>query len=538
MRKGGYKLLGLSALASLMLIGGTWAAWTQEIQTGNEFMPGDYRTTLDEIFIPPAEWTPGVTQEKKVWISNKGTVPVLAKVVITQSWIRKEDVFAVQVDAGGNVVEEKIKPYKGEAFPLAFQTESGQMEYAAVPNFNKDNVVLLDAGRAAEDSLSLGLTAVKTMDAARGKWLLMNEEPDDQNRFTLYYMGIIDADGKSPVILDSVTLNEELGTTLTGKETCHVILPDGSKKQVTIDRVNAAYGYDSSKYTMDIMATTVQATVPAVKEVFGKDGDALVFLSNQIAMSGIFEASEAKALCMEERNGTLVYTPYRTAEGKEEGNWFMSFTNMVPGGIYKDKLTIRNDSRKAWHLYLQVLPREQEQIKDELLGHITMKVRYKGRLLYEGKATGASLVTEEGLQRVVPLGVYAPGSHETIDVELMLDANLGLSDKTRAADSGFNGVLAKIDWKFMVTSSGGDGGGGGGGGGGTPDIVAIPDEDIPLSEGSVIEPEEVPLALLPKTGDTAPFIPIAVTVLGSAVILLYLGKKLHGAGKNNKKEIR
>ena len=31
MRKGGHKILGLAALASLMLIGGMWAAWTQEI---------------------------------------------------------------------------------------------------------------------------------------------------------------------------------------------------------------------------------------------------------------------------------------------------------------------------------------------------------------------------------------------------------------------------------------------------------------------------------------------------------------------------
>ena len=533
MRKGGYKLLGLSALASLMLIGGTWAAWTQEIQVGNEFMPGDYRTTLDEIFIPPAEWTPGATQEKKVWISNKGTVPVLAKVVITQSWIRKEDVYAVRVDAGGNVVEEKIKPYKGEAFPLAFQTGSGQLEYAAVPDFNKDNVVLWEDGKTAEDSLRLGLALVKTMDAARGKWILMNEEPDSQNRYTLYYMGIIDAGGESPVILDSVTLNDELGMAITGKETYYVDRPDGSKKQVTIDKVNAAFGYDSSRYTMDIKATTVQATAAAVERVFGKGGDTLSYLSGQIAQSGIFEAAETKTLLMEEKNGRLVYTPYRTGDGKEEGNWFMSFTNMVPGGIYKDKITVENDSRRNWDLYLQVVPREQEQVKDDLLEHITMKVRYRDRVLYEGKATGASLVTEDGLQRAVPLGQFVQGSRETIDVELMLDSDLELSD-TRSAVSGFSGVLAKIDWKFMVTSSGGGGGqdGDGGGGGGTPDTVTIPEGDVPLSEVSVIEPEEVPMALIPKTGDTAPLIPIAVTVLGSAIILLYLGGKLYKGRKS------
>ena len=97
MRKGGHKILGLAALASLMLIGGTWAAWTQEITAGNEFMPGTYETSLDEKFTPPTDWSPGTEQEKRVRISNKGTVPVMAKAVITQSWIRREDVYATQM---------------------------------------------------------------------------------------------------------------------------------------------------------------------------------------------------------------------------------------------------------------------------------------------------------------------------------------------------------------------------------------------------------------------------------------------------------
>lgn len=527
MRKGGHKILGLAALASLMLIGGTWAAWTQEIRTGNEFMPGTYETSLDETFTSPSDWHPGAEQEKKVWISNKGTVPVMAKAVIVQSWIRKEDVYATQLDASGEVVREPVEPLKGEAFPLTFRTEEGE-EYASIPNFNKDAVVLLESGKAADASLSLGLTSVSTAKEAEGKWLLLNEVPDSKGQYTLYYMGIIQPNSTSPVILESVTLNSKLARTITGKETRFIKEDDGSTRKVTIDQVNSEFGYDSAKYTMDIKGTTVQATKAAVEAVFGTGDGTLEYLAGHVAESGIFESSTVKTLKFEESRGQMVYVPYRTDDGTEEGNWFMSFTDMVPGGVYKDKLEIENDSRKKFNVYMQVVPREQDAVKDELLNLISMKVSYQGTVIYEGKATGASLVSEEGLQRVVPLGTYASGAKGTIDVELSLDPTLTLGD---GRSERVAGVLSKIDWKFMVTESGGGGGGDNGGGdpvqpGTTYPTVTIEDGPVPAGDLTVIEDSPVPLALLPKTGDTTPLMPVIVTVFGSGIILLYLGMQL------------
>ena len=527
MRKGRRKLLGLAALASLMLIGGTWAAWTQEIQTGNEFMPGKYNTSLDEAFDAPSDWQPGKEQEKKVWISNKGTVPVMAKAVITQQWIRRENVYATSVDAQGNIVEEPVAPLAGEAFPLTFETGAG-MEYAAIPNFNRDTVVLLASGKTDNASLSLGLTAVSTVAEAKGKWLLMNEEPDKDNGYTLYYVGIIEPGSESPAFLNSVTLNDELARTITGKTTYHVKQDDGSVKKVTVDKVNSEYGYDSAKYTMEIKGTTVQATKAAVAEVFGQDGDTLAFLADKVADSGIFTSSTVKTLKFESSGGKLVYTPYRTDSGAEEGNWFMSFTDMVPGGIYKDKLNIENASGKDYDLYMQVIPRTQDEVKNEILDLITMKVTYNGTLLYDGKATGASLVSEEGIQRVVPLGRYTSRKTGTIEVELQLDPTLKVGDGRTEAIAG---VLSKIDWKFMATevTSGGGNGGGGGGGGKDRDrgrTVNIPDSEVPMADATIIEDSPVPLGMLPKTGDNTPVLPIIMTVFGSGIILLYLGMKI------------
>ena len=115
MRKGKHAVLGLVALLSVAAIGGTWASWTQELKAGNEFMTGSYNTSLDETFESPTNWKPGERTEKAVQVTNKGTVDAMAKVVINQSW----------------------EP----SFPLTFQAQNGDTEYAAIPEFNKRSFI-------------------------------------------------------------------------------------------------------------------------------------------------------------------------------------------------------------------------------------------------------------------------------------------------------------------------------------------------------------------------------------------------------------
>lgn len=47
----------------------------------------------------------------------------------------------------------------------------------------------------------------------------------------------------------------------------------------------------------------------------------------------------------------------------------------------------------------------------------------------------------------------------------------------------------------------------------------------PLTDETILD-EPVPLAVLPKTGDETPIIPAVVTLLGSGIILLWLGSSL------------
>lgn len=544
MRKGKHAVLGLAALLSVAAIGGTWASWTQELKAGNEFMTGSYNTSLDETFESPTNWKPGERTEKAVQVTNKGTVDAMAKVVINQSW----------------------EP----SFPLTFQAQNGDTEYAAIPEFNKNNVVLLASGDAdgAVDANRWGLQAVTKAEEAKGKWLLLNEIPEgDNGSFTLYYMGIIEAGKSSPQLLDSVSMNSRITSGIVDKEYEPEADGEGNYTGKIVLKATSndsqGTGYENGTYTMTINATTVQATQAAVQQVLGQgaeDAETLDYLVKNIAEEGVFEAKEPKTLKFAETDGTMTYVPYRDGDGQvEEGNWFMSFTNMVPGGIYRDRLNIENASNKTWKLYMKALPREQSALQDELLEKISMKVWYTNpsgeeKLLYTGNSLGSTLLTQgdtaggtEG-ERAVYLGGYESGRKGSIRVELQLDPTLTLiEDPSITPEAGerslvnkYAGVLSKIDWQFMVTevkeeggNSGGNGGnGGGGGGGGGGSTVTINDSEVPLAPGApltdetIIEDGPVPLAVLPKTGDDTPVIPAVVTLIGSGIILLWMGSSL------------
>ena len=148
-------------------------------------------------------------------------------------------------------------------------------------------------------------------------------------------------------------------------------------------------------------------------------------------------AKDAKTLYFEEKNGKMTWNNVRG----DDGNWFMSFTNMVPGGKYEDQLNIENGSKKTYALYMQVIPLQQDQKRDELLELISMKVSLGNNVLYEGTASGKEY-GNGNLQNVIYLGTYKSGEKDKIQVNLELDKNVGLE---------YCDLLTKNDWKFMVT---------------------------------------------------------------------------------------
>ena len=91
MKKGRMMMFCLAVLA-VVSTGATLAAWSQAVQTGNEYMVPRYRTSLEENFRQPDDWQPGITTQKQVWVSNnlkdedgKAAFPPLQKLKFTRA---------------------------------------------------------------------------------------------------------------------------------------------------------------------------------------------------------------------------------------------------------------------------------------------------------------------------------------------------------------------------------------------------------------------------------------------------------------------
>ena len=168
----------------------------------------------------------------------------------------------------------------------------------------------------------------------------------------------------------------------------------------------------------------------------GKIGASLLlFILLLSTVIPVYADAKVKKLYFEQQNGTNVWN----ADKGSNGNWFMSFTNMVPGESYQDSLVIENGSSKTYELYFQIVPLEQAELKDELLEKIQMTIMQDGKQIYKGNATGEPGTKD--LQNIVPLGTYTPAKESTLVVELTLDGDIGLE---------YCDLLTQIDWKFMV----------------------------------------------------------------------------------------
>lgn len=252
------RLYWLAGLAVLCCISGVFAYWTQELTAHNEFKTARYETKLEEEFRSPDNWLPGEQINKDVWVANKGSVPVFAKMVIEQEWIREQNV----TDLNGDV----IAPAAGERFPLVFDTEDSR-EYAAQIVWG-DQVVLWAAGKKNE--ISLDLPVVEKIEEAAGKWLLTSDEPDENGSYVLYYIGVIGAGENSPLAVDAVTMNAKIRPSILEKVTTY---DKETKKWTTTVTRNSSYDYECAGYTMLVTAETVQATEDAVRSVFGTAQD-------------------------------------------------------------------------------------------------------------------------------------------------------------------------------------------------------------------------------------------------------------------------
>lgn len=79
-------LIALALVALVGIVGGTYAYFTSKATLNNSFKTGTYATSVTEEFVSPTNWAPGQTVDKKVNVTNNGTVDIAVRASYTESW--------------------------------------------------------------------------------------------------------------------------------------------------------------------------------------------------------------------------------------------------------------------------------------------------------------------------------------------------------------------------------------------------------------------------------------------------------------------
>lgn len=119
---------------------------------------------------------------------------------------------------------------------------------------------------------------------------------------------------------------------------------------------------------------------------------------------------------------------------------FMYHDDMIPGRIYVDELSIENNSKTAYELYLKVSNVEQDELADELIDNILMEIYLDNELIYSGTARGLDY-QENGvnLQDAISIGKYSPNAESKLVVKTQLSSSYTNSE---------NVAVGKITWEF------------------------------------------------------------------------------------------
>lgn len=141
---------------------------------------------------------------------------------------------------------------------------------------------------------------------------------------------------------------------------------------------------------------------------------------------------------------------YFSDDGKEmiydsalyDEEYFMKHLNLSPGVVNKDVLIIENGSKSTCELYLKVIEREQNDLADELLENILMKVYVDDNMVYNGTTFGED-ITGDGinLQSSILIGEYKPNTSSKLVAVTQLNENYSNIE---------NKEQAYIDWQFYA----------------------------------------------------------------------------------------
>ena len=210
--------------------------------------------------------------------------------------------------------------------------------------------------------------------------------------------------------------------------------------------------------------------------------------------------------------------------GYQDKDLFSGMKDLMPGDTVEKQVSLSNKSNRSVTIYLMskadftsddgiVAVRDKSKasvpgktFNDDIMKQIEMKLELDGTTIYEGSADGvtpksgyeAMAAGEHGLS----LGSFAAGTQKNMKITLNLPGP--------TFDNDFAERFAAVDWIFCVegtTPSSGGGGGGGGGGGSSHSKKNVSSGQGPGSIGTDVSDkvdivDDIPLRVLPKTGDT------------------------------------
>lgn len=81
----------LITIGVIGVIGSTFAYFTSEVRLLNIFKTDSYDTEVTETFESPDDWVPGMTTDKKIVATNKGSVDAAVRISYTEKWLDKDN---------------------------------------------------------------------------------------------------------------------------------------------------------------------------------------------------------------------------------------------------------------------------------------------------------------------------------------------------------------------------------------------------------------------------------------------------------------
>lgn len=210
--------------------------------------------------------------------------------------------------------------------------------------------------------------------------------------------------------------------------------------------------------------------------------------------------------------------------GYQDKDLFSNMKDLMPGDTVENQVSLSNNSGRAVTIYLKpyadfksadgitavrdksVASADSKTFRDDILDQIEMTLKLDDKIIYEGSADGvkpkAGYETVSDENYGMNLGSFAAGSKKNMVITLKLPGP--------TFDNSFADKFDAVDWIFCVegtTPSSGGGGGGGGGGGSSHSKKNVSSGQGPGSIGNDVSDkidivDDIPLRVLPKTGDT------------------------------------